>query len=142
MTQTETIKIMAMLSAYYGQGKSDAQIMAKAWHLILKDYPYTLAEKAVIEYAKNDTRDYAAFPAPGAIVRVIKAHEDEERKKANRIFGAMYDGIPYDEMPEDLKALCGRETYERGQALDDEELLARQDEFKEIIRNKQKRLTA
>lgn len=140
MTKTETIKIMAMLSAYYGQGKSNAEVMANAWHMILKDYPYSIAEQAVINYARNDRREYASFPSVGAIVQVIEQAQSERKAIANKIFNALYNGKPFDSLPVELQALCDRGVYERGLKMDEEELLAKQDDFREMIRNTQKRL--
>lgn len=140
MTIQETIKIMAMLSAYYGQGKSDAKIMAQAWHLILKDYPYNVAEAAVIKFAKEDNRDYGTFPTPGAIVKSIEAGEAEQKNLINRTFSAMLNEVPYGEMPEEQRAICDQKLYERGLNMDEEELLARQDDFKAEMRKEQKRL--
>lgn len=140
MNKTETIKIMAMLSAYYGQGKANAEAMANAWHLILQDYDYKLAEQAVINYAKNDRREYASFPSVGAIVNVIEQTEAEQKNLVNRVFNAVLNGVPYDDMPEEQKLLCDRGVYERGLTMDYEELLSKQDDFKSWIRKEQKRL--
>ena len=140
MTKTETIKIMAMLSAYYGQGKADAEAMANAWHIILKDYPYRLVEQAVIDYARNDRREYASFPSVGAIVKVVEEAQAEQRVIANKIFNALYNGKPFESLPEEYQQLCNRFVYERGLKMDEEELLAKQDEFKQMIRKEQARL--
>lgn len=82
MTKTETIKILTILSAFYGQGKSDTEIMANAWHVVIGEYEYYIAERAVYNYVRNDTREYASFPSPGNIIDEI----EKESKLYNRMF--------------------------------------------------------
>ena len=55
MNKKETIQIMALLSAFYGAGKSDPNIMAEGWYLILEPYDFEIAKRAVLNYAKNQT---------------------------------------------------------------------------------------
>ena len=125
MTYEETIKIMAMLSAFYGEGKSDARIMANAWHLVLDEFDYRDAEKAVIEFAKNDTRDYASFPAPGRIVEEIRAQE----KKCNGLYNKLYNGVPYEQLNPWERAMISQEQYIRGLALSEEEIRAKREDI-------------
>ena len=141
MEINDTGKIMEVLSAFYGQGKSDTNKMLIAWHEILKDYPYSLVYQAVMTYAKNDRREYASFPAPGAIIEVIEKAEAEQHKLANRIFYALREGKPFGDLPEEQQRICDQGVYERGLQMDEEELLARADDFKRMIRKTQKRLT-
>ena len=140
MEINETGKIMEVLSAFYGQGKSDTNKMLIAWHEILKDYPYSLVYQAVMTYAKKDRREYASFPAPGAIISVIEEAEAEQKSIVNRIFYALLHKTPYGDMPQEQQRLCRQDVYERGLKMDEEELLARQENFKDMIRNEQKRL--
>lgn len=140
MEINETGKIMEVLSAFYGQGKSDTNKMLIAWHEILKDYSYTLVYQAVMTYAKTDKREYASFPAPGAIIKVIEEAEAEQRLVANKIFYALKEGKPFGDLPKEYQELCDQGVYERGLKMDEEELLARQDDFKQMIRKEQKRL--
>lgn len=121
MTQEETVKIMAMLSAYYGQGKSDAKIMAKAWHLILKDFDYAKAEKAVIDFARNDTRDYAAFPAPGQIVATIRDTEKLIEAKYKVAWVEIYNTTEYAKLSDSTKAICGKEMFDKIRQIPEEE---------------------
>ena len=136
----ETGKIMEVLSAFYGQGKSDIDKMLIAWHEILKEYPYKLVYQGVMQYAKDDRREYASFPAPGAIIAVIETAQEEQKKIANRIFNALLGGKPYEELPEEYRALCDRGVYERDLKMEYEELLEKQEEFRQMIRKEQKRL--
>ena len=140
MEINETGKVMEVLSAFYGQGKSETNKMLIAWHEILKDYPYGLVYQAVMTYAKKDRREYASFPAPGAILSVIEEAEAEQKNIVNRIFYALLHKTPYGEMPIEQQKLCRQDVYERGLKMDEEELLARQDAFKDMIRKEQKQL--
>lgn len=135
MTKQETVKVMAMLSAFYGMGKSNPEAMANAWHLILKDYEFKDAETAVVKYAKQDRRDYAAFPPPGKIVELI----EHEAGRYNRLFNSMYQQIPYDNIG-DLQELCDSALYERGLHMETEELLSKRVEFIDYIRKQETKL--
>ena len=101
MTKKETLIIMAMLSAYYGEGKSDAVEMAAAWHAILKDFDFPTTQMAVVNFAKHDTRDYASFPAPGKIVAAI----EEETAKRRGVFNAALRGDSWEALPAQYKAI-------------------------------------
>lgn len=141
MEINETGKVMEVLSAFYGQGKSDTNRMLIAWHEILKDYPYEMVYQAVMEYAKNDRREYASFPAPGAIMQVIEEAEAEQKNIVNRTFYVLLHKTPYGDMPKEQQAICDQGVYERGLKMDEEELIARQDDFKQMLRKTQKRLS-
>jgi hypothetical protein len=136
MTKNETTKVLAMLSAFYGNGKANATVMAEAWHVILRDYEYRDAEAAVMNFAKNDCREYAAFPPPGKIVELIK----HEQNKYNRLLNSIHKGIPYDDLVDELKVLCNPDMYKRGVDMDPEELLSKREEFIEYIKRKQLQL--
>lgn len=140
MNKTETIKIMAMLSAYYGQGNANAEIMANAWHLLLCEYPYQVVEQAVMTFAKNDRRDYATFPPPGAIIKVIEDAQADRKVLANKVFNNLYNGVPYKELPPSQQEVCPEDVYQRGLDLDTEALLEKQEDFKSMIRTAQRRL--
>lgn len=110
MTLAETIMIMAKLSAFYGQGKSDAKIMARAWHEILEPYDYKIASGAVTQYARNDMRDYATFPTAGVIVEAI----EQEYGVRRRIYNGMLAGVPYKEIGERAREIISEEDYNNG----------------------------
>lgn len=71
MTKRETTKILTILRAFY-KTDQDAVETVNAWHTILEGYDYQVAEVAVRNFAKNDTRDYQTFPGVGQIVRQIE----------------------------------------------------------------------
>ena len=108
MTKQQTVIVLAMLSAYYGEGKADAAEMAAAWHVILKDYDFATAQIAVINFAKNDARDYAVFPSVGKIVEAIEA----ELGKRRGVFNAALDGTPYEYLPDHYQAIVQKDFYE------------------------------
>lgn len=132
MTKKETIKILAMLSAYFGQGKADPQEMANAWHLILKDYNYAIAQKAVVEFARNDTREYCTFPPVGSIVRAVEA----QGKLANRVFNTAFHNGEYKDMPNGAKRLITESEYETLLNMSQDELKEREQSIKDALMGK------
>jgi len=133
MSKKDTLKILAMLSAFYGQGKSDPEQMLNAWHLILKDYSYQECEKAVIQFAKSDCRDYATFPAPGVLINQI----EETRKNEHSMKCAAWINIlntdEYDQLTEEAKDWFPKERFEELKKLPYEIQLAQRDNFIKLI---------
>lgn len=134
MKKAETVQLLAMLSAYYGQGKADAKTMANAWHILLKDYPYIVAERAVIKYVKSDKRDYASFPPPGAVIAVIEA----ENKILNGVRNKALKKVSYDELSSDAKAWVTEPLYEWMLEQDEEKMTNHFEAIKEQIWGKHK----
>ena len=112
MTKEETIKILAMLSAFYGQGKSNPEQMATAWHLILDKYEYRIAQKAILTFAENDRREYATFPAVGNIVAAIRDEEARENRPINEIVKGISYGRQYLTLSSEAKQIISEERYE------------------------------
>lgn len=78
MTKTEAAELTAIMYELFPYDKtSNAGIKAQAVHLTLGEYPYRLCEMAVIEFAKNDTRQVNTFPPMGNIVEIIKRLQTE-----------------------------------------------------------------
>lgn len=125
MEKHEVTKIMAILSAFYGQGKADAETMATAWSYILGPYDYNAAQRAVLKFAKQDTRDYATFPAPGVLVKLI----EEEQGLYKRVFNKMFNRVAWDALSQDEQSVVKREDYEWGRMQEPEYLLAHRDNF-------------
>ena len=142
MTKQETIKIMAILSGFYGGGKSNPEIMAEAWHQILEPYDYEVAYKAVLNYARNDTREYASFPTVGNIVKCI---EDEKRKEVapiNEVTRAISYGWHYDQLSKEAQANISEEHYNDWLKMDAEEFQTKANILAGTLKKKQqKRLT-
>ena len=109
MTKKEVIKLLAIISAYYGKSKTDAEEIVNAWYLLLKDYNYIIAEQAVLEYVKKDTREYSQFPKIGAIIQSI----EEEEKMFTVVRNCAYYGREYSQLSERSKKWITEERYER-----------------------------
>lgn len=121
MTNEETIRIMAMLGAFYGAGKSNPEIMAEGWHLILEPYDFQTAYQAVLNFAKNDTREYGTFPTVGNIVKEIEAVKTEEQAPINEVVRAVSYGWGYDQLSKQAKALINEKQYNEWLDMDAEE---------------------
>lgn len=121
MTKKETIRIMAMLGAFYGAGKSDPNIMAEGWYLILEPYDFQTAYQAVLNFAKHDTREYGTFPTVGNIVKEIKNEMVKEQAPINEIIKAVSYGWNYEQLSVDAKQLIGYTKYNDWLNMDAEE---------------------
>lgn len=124
MTKEETIKIMAMLGAFYGAGKSNPEIMAEGWYLILEPYDYQIARQAVLNYAKNDTREYGTFPTVGNIVKHIEEEMAREQAPINEVVRAISYGWGYDQLSKNAKELISPERYDAWLDMDAEDFSA------------------
>lgn len=140
MTKDETVKIMAMLGAFYSGGKNDPKMQAQAWHLILGKYPYRLAEQAVLHYAENDTREYAAFPTAGAIVTEIKAEQMRMEKPIKEIVRAIAYGYDHTQLSDGARQLISEEMYNEWLAMDAEEYGSKMDMLADILKGNQQNL--
>lgn len=129
MNKHEVIKILSLLTAYYGKSKAEADIMVNAWYILLKDYDYAIAEQAVIEYAKNDHREYSQFPQIGAVIQSIK----DEQKSITAIRNFAYYGKEYDELPERSKKWINKERFERLKKCPDEYLLENMEQIRNTL---------
>lgn len=125
MTKNETLVILAMLSAYYGEGKSDAREMAAAWYALLKDYDFATTQLAVINFAKNDRRDYATFPAPGKIIEAIEG----EVNKRRGVYNNALRQTSYENLPEQYKEIISAFDYAKLVLMGEEQLVANKDKI-------------
>lgn len=107
MTETETIKILALLNAYYGQGKAEPETMANAWHMLLKDYDYKTVEGAVLNFAREDKREYPVFPSVGQILESIR----KEENLCHAIWGRMANNDSYDELSPRAQRLITEDQF-------------------------------
>ena len=140
MTKKETVQIMAMLGAFYGAGKSNPEIMAEGWHLILEPYDFQIARKAVLSYAKNDTREYASFPTVGNIVKCIREEIGKEKAPINEIIKAVSYGWGYSQLSDNAKNNISEDHYNDWLKMDAEEFANRANALAGTLRDKQKRL--
>lgn len=111
MTKQETIKIMALLGAFYAGGKNDPKIQAQAWYMVLYKYDFEVAKCAVLRYAENDTRDYATFPAVGNIVEAIKQETALKEKPIKEVMLGVSYGTDYNQLSGYAQKLISQEQY-------------------------------
>lgn len=130
MTKDNVTQLLAILCAYYGRPKADIDDMINAWYVAIKDHDYMIAEQAVIEYAKNDRREYSQFPTVGVIIESI---EDEERCFV-RIRNWALDGKSYDELGDRAQKWISEERYEKLKKCDDEYLLNNLDTIRKSLK--------
>lgn len=121
MTKSETIQIMAMLGAFYGAGKSNPEIMAEGWFFILEPYDFEMARRAVLNFAKNDTREYGTFPTVGNIVKEIENEMAKEQAPINEVVRAISYGWGYEQLSAEAKQLIGYTKYNDWLKMDAEE---------------------
>ena len=78
MTRKEAAELTAIMCELFPYDKtSDISIKVQAVYLTLGEYDYRLAQRAVMEFAKNDTRQVNTFPPMGNIVEIIKRLQTE-----------------------------------------------------------------
>ena len=121
MTKEECVKILAVLGSFYGGGKTDPKAQVNAWYKILQKYPYDVADRAVFNFAENDVRDYATFPAVGKIVQAIREEEKKRNMPIKEIIRNISYGREYPSLSDAAKELISRETYDTWLSVDAEE---------------------
>lgn len=142
MTKKETIQIMSMLSAFYGAGKGNPEIMAEGWYIVLEPYEFKHAYNAVLEYAKNDTREYASFPTVGNIVKCIEDEKVKEQKPINDIIRAISYGWDYTQLSTEAMYIIDEEHYDSLLKMDAEEFSRKAGIIAESLKKEQKRLVS
>ena len=141
MTKQETIQIMAMLGAFYGAGKSNPEVMAEGWHAILEPYEFEVARRAVLNYAKNDVREYASFPTVGNIVKCINDEIAKEEAPVKEVVRAISYGWGYDQLSKEAKELVTPLRYDEMLKMDAEEFANNAGKVATTLKNKRKALT-
>ena len=136
MTKEETIKLMATINAFYAGGKNDPRAQANAWYLVLKDYNYDIAFEAVIEFARNDRREYATYPAVGSIVAEIEKLTARKMKPVKELLIEMQYGTPYERLSADAQYLISEKAYKEMLALDCDLLRKKIPEIRRALINK------
>ena len=140
MTKQETIQIMAMLGAFYGAGKSNPEIMADGWHLILEPYDFDIARRAVLNYAKNDVRDYASFPTVGNIVKCINDEIAKDEAPVKEVVRAISYGWGYEQLSKDAKELVTPLRYDEMLKMDAEEFANKAGKIATSLKERYKKL--
>lgn len=133
MTKEETVKIMSMLGALYGEGKSNPKNMAAVWNMIIGKYDFEIAKKAVLNFAENDTREYATFPAVGVIVREIRNQQQLEAKPIKEVIRSISYGKGYEDISDDAKRIISKEVYNKWLKIDAEEFAAKSEFFAKML---------
>lgn len=127
MTKEEVGKVLALLTAYYGQGRTfDVRQMVEGWYYVIGEYDYNTAKRAVVEFARNDTRDYASFPTAGSVRKAI----ENECNVPNKIFAKIRANTPYERLTQKERRYISEKAYEKALKLREEQLL---DSHKTII---------
>ena len=133
MTKTETIQLMAMLGAFYSGSKNDPKLQADAWHLILEKYDFTTAQKAVLNFAENDVRDYATFPAVGVIVKEIRCQQMREARPIREVIKAISYGKAYEDISDDAKSIISELKYKDWLEINAEDFVNNADKYAEAL---------
>ena len=140
MTKAESIQIMAVLAGLYGQGKGNPEVMAEAWFMILEPYDFETARRAVLSYAKHDTREYGTFPTVGNIVKEIENEMAKEQAPINEIVRAISYGWQYEQLSADAKQLIGYTKYNDWLKMDAEEFSRNAGTYAGTLKTNRKRL--
>lgn len=140
MTKEETIQVMALLGGFYGAGKSNPEMMAAAWHLVLEPYDYEVAYKAVLNYARNDTREYASFPTVGNIVKCIEKEIESEQLPISEIIRAVSYGWNYEQLSDKAQLLIDKKQYDKWLKVDAEEFANKSGTLARSLKKSQKLL--
>lgn len=141
MTKGETIQLMAMLQAFYGMGKGNPEVMAEGWFLILEPYDFEIAYRAVLNYAKNDTREYASFPTVGNIVKCINEEIAKDEAPVKEVVRAISYGWGYDQLSKEAKELVTPLRYDEMLKMDAEEFANNAGKVATTLKTKRKALT-
>lgn len=136
MTKEETIKILALLSAFYAGGKNEPQEQASAWHLIIGKYDYSVAKQAVLNYAENDVRTYASFPAVGVIIAEIKKIQAELDRPIKEVIQGVMLGRDYYLLSKDAMALIDESQYNEWLKINAEVFVNEADKYADILRRR------
>ena len=140
MTKRETIQIMALLSAFYGAGKGNPEVMAEGWYWILEPYDFEMARRAVLTYARNDTREYGTFPTVGNIVKCIEEEMRKDQAPIKEIVRNISYGRDYSMLTADAKSLISEERYNSWLKMDAEEFANKSMVITETLKSERKRL--
>lgn len=141
MTKQETITIMALISGLYGGGKGNPEIMAESWFVILEPYEFRHAYNAVLNYAKNDVREYASFPTVGNIVKCINDEIAKEEAPVKEVVRAISYGWGYDQLSKDAQELVTPLRYDEMLKMDAEEFANNAGKVATTLKTKRKALT-
>lgn len=133
MTLEQTVDILSKISAFYGQPKSGTKEMAAAWYLIMCDYEYNDAVMAVVEYAREDKREYSSFPTIGSIIQTI----EKVKLLPNKIFYKIRNNMPYEDLSPLEKRIISQKAYEKALTMGEIEKVDNFEKIKNHIKEMQ-----
>jgi len=114
--------------------------ICKGFHLTTRSedgqsmkYDFEIAQKAVLNFAENDTREYATFPAVGVIVREIRNQQYLEAKPIKEVIRAISYGKGYEDISDDAKRIISKEVYNKWLKVDAEEFAAKSEFFAKML---------
>lgn len=136
MTKEETVKIMALLGAFYAGGKNDPKIQAQAWYMILYKYDFETAKCAVLKYAENDKREYATFPAVGNIVCAIKKETAERNRPVREVIVNVSYGRDYKTLSPEAQKLISETEYNLWLKVDAQEFQNNSARYADLLKQK------
>lgn len=136
MTKEESIKIMAMLGAFYSGSKNDPKQQAAVWYMVIGKYDFEVAKKAVLNYAENDTREYASFPACGVIVAEIKKVQAEMDRPINEVIHRIATGLDYYGLSVEAQKLISEPQYNEWLNMNAEEFANHMSDYADVLRRR------
>lgn len=140
MTKEETIKVLQLLNAFYAGGNGNPKEQVIAWHMIMGKYAFEDAMTAVLNFAENDTRQYATFPAVGLIVNEIRKTEQRDGAMVEEVIRGISYGRAYEDIANDAKVLISNEVYNKWLKVDAEEFQNNAQHYRQILQTNQKQL--
>lgn len=116
MTKTETGKILALMREMFPQGKDITAETIKAWHWLIGECDYAIAEQAVKELAMK--YEGYSFPAPAHLIEEIRLISGNKadygklwdalvRAAKNSTYGAKEE---FEKLPPDVQRFLGSPT--------------------------------
>ena len=114
MTKSEVTTILGMLSCYYTDRRNiDPGMMVENWHLILSGYDFKEVKRAVVDFVKNDNREYPTYPVPAQIINGLETISVRDRRTVNGvILGLMYEK-DFEGLLTEEKRYIRKEDYNR-----------------------------
>ena len=126
MTKKETAEIVKLMNAYFRRtGSATVGTMIDAWHEALKDQDFARTRRAVVQFAKNDRRDYPTWPAVGQIIAAIEDEKKTENRPVMMAYSGLCKGSDYESLPREVRDRLTPEKYAEFMRLDAEAVVAR-----------------
>jgi len=116
VTELETAKIIALMREFYKDSESTTiQAKVRAWHMLLRNYDYSVAEAAVMSLASDYKNEF--MPAPGRLIERIKLIGSSNSLSAQDAWSLVSRAVAhtdwfnpskqFDALPEDVRRAVG-----------------------------------